>query len=458
MSDVSAERVPVKGLIGVAIDVSGSMKASVNNAAHSPTGRLDSFWRALREARDRIFTAGTVSPASVSTELEIFVYIFGLSHISGGVCDLLALLKAAEQPDAVNLDDVTPEDLPGSGLIAGFLSGLAASSGPSAPEVELEKIAATYGRSGWDKLASAYLPDPGQLEQLVVRLRSQPGVARLLANLLPAGVSESYLTRGAQAVRVRRMLGYTGGSKDAADGRGRSIGGAAAKKARDMITPSQIRDAREARELMLYLARPVNSRESESEAVSRIRDKIGELLFERVREIGNVTLKLEEVAEKLLPGQDGASQMVEEFIYGGTPMRQTASMASDRFKQEIQRRGDGAQATLVLITDGLSMDGDPSRLLGDMRSSDITIVSCYVTDHDVIEPRRIPGSMRDDWDAGARLLFGAASQVPRDHFYLRHLAKMNWVIEDNPRLFIQINHSDLIAEVIRMLTLPAAPQ
>jgi hypothetical protein len=91
-------RRPTKALIGLAIDVSGSMAESMpRELAGDSSSRLQAVRGSLehvgREAR-RI--AGTL-PERERSDVRLFAYGFGLRLGGLGVCDLLTLLKAARE-------------------------------------------------------------------------------------------------------------------------------------------------------------------------------------------------------------------------------------------------------------------------------------------------------------------------------------------------------------------------
>jgi hypothetical protein len=88
-------------LIGVAVDVSGSMQGSIRNCSGRSQSRFESF----REALVRVVTEGRQRAEELArgggpaeAEALVFVYAFGLS-VRPEVADLFALLAAAEGVD-----------------------------------------------------------------------------------------------------------------------------------------------------------------------------------------------------------------------------------------------------------------------------------------------------------------------------------------------------------------------
>jgi soluble P-type ATPase len=84
-----------KSLIGIAVDVSGSMAESIKNDSNRQISRLQSFNESLnRLAKQAKETIQENRSRQIDTTVEVFAYAFGLR--SGGVCDLLSLMKVGK--------------------------------------------------------------------------------------------------------------------------------------------------------------------------------------------------------------------------------------------------------------------------------------------------------------------------------------------------------------------------
>jgi hypothetical protein len=78
--------------------------------------------------------------------------------------------------------------------------------------------------------------------------------------------------------------------------------------------------------------------------------------------------------------------MSNDVLGGVTPMRATLQEVSERFKRE--RRGHpNANCTLFIASDGVTTDGDPEPPARVMAKAGVKIVSCFVSAHNVLEPR-----------------------------------------------------------------------
>src|SRR3990172_7110615 len=101
-------------LIGIAVDLSGSMKQSIHNETGEPFSRIQSFRKSLsqlvKEASNIIDKQGK----NENTIAEIFIYAFGLQDVFGesdlittNVSDLLTFLKISHTLNAPEQSGVT---------------------------------------------------------------------------------------------------------------------------------------------------------------------------------------------------------------------------------------------------------------------------------------------------------------------------------------------------------------
>ena len=325
-------------LVGVAVDVSGSMQGSIRNRHGTKQSRFQSFQEALsrvvrasQERAEELAQSGDPG----SAEALVFAYAFGLSG-SPEVVDLLALLAAAE--------DVTT---------------------------------------------------PGEIERLKQRYAEE--------------IRQRYSGYGGLAT-LARSSGF-GGLVDQ------------------------------------YAASARTSAEEE------VREKIKEEIMGRVRKRlaarGEVTLTLTELA-RLWSAGPASFDHAEHFIFGGTPMRQCLEQLADRFAAEAGKLPTGGHKFLVLVSDGEPTDGDPRSALEHIRSQGVFVVSCLVTDADVLEPRRLYAEPRAEWNKAARLMFEAASPVEDDEVYRELLEGLGWSVAAKSRLFTQINHSEMMNEFLTL--------
>jgi hypothetical protein len=113
---------------------------------------------------------------------------------------------------------------------------------------------------------------------------------------------------------------------------------------------------------------------------------------------------------------------------------------------------------LFLLSDGMPNRGTDRAVLekaATLRARGTLIVSCYVTDHDTTERRRLYGCAPPGWPDGANLLFNCASEVPEPSAFMDYLIENGWTVDAGGRFFAQINQSEVLEEFLNAVIGPA---
>lgn len=183
----------------------------------------------------------------------------------------------------------------------------------------------------------------------------------------------------------------------------------------------------------------------------RIVGEVASVVLAEAGELGDSTLTAEKLAalfDEAPIAQD--ARLLDHLLYGSTPMAAAASQIRDRF---LRLGTEGYEhRTLLIISDGEPTDGDPRPALEEIRSSGIDVIACYVTNDDIADPRTLHGSPLPHWAAGAKLMWDIASPIDESGPAARLLLSNGWSIEQNARLFVQVNHSDVLKEFVRVAT------
>ncbi len=327
-------------LVAVALDVSGSMEANINNRVGDAQSRLEAFQNALQDGteRSREFLN---SVERMDTPVRVFSYAFGLRM--GDVCDLFSMMKAAD------------------GVIS--------------PE-EIETLKQRYTAEVTRRYSSSSLG----------------GYESLARDLLGSGAVDS-LIAGARA-------------------------------------------------------------NAEKEVRERILSHVQGRLSSRLTEIGDTTITLNELV-KLWKGSRQSFADAEGMIFGATPMCRALEAIRERFTRELVCCGRDKPATvLLLVSDGESTDGDPIQLAQQVKDMGVTVIGCYITDHDVLEPRHLLNSVGQTWPKGAKDMFEMASELPANSVFARHLLREGWRLSDRAKAFVQVNHSEVLRELVSLALSP----
>ncbi|MGH9199448.1 MAG: hypothetical protein ACRD1T_27420, partial [Acidimicrobiia bacterium] len=191
--------------------------------------------------------------------------------------------------------------------------------------------------------------------------------------------------------------------------------------------------------------------QAEQSIRERIVGEISGLLQRKAEEIGDSTLTADEVVQMWEGGGGTTLDEIEPLIYGMTPMTAAASAIEARFGRTKASLGGNPESALLVVSDGEPSDGDPRPGFEAMRGSGIVVVSCFVTDDNVADPRVLVGAPQPSWSSGARLMFEIASPVDEREPFARYLLGQGWAIEPGARLFVQVNHSTVLEEFVRMI-------
>ncbi|CAG2214111.1 unnamed protein product [Mytilus edulis] len=142
---------------------------------------------------------------------------------------------------------------------------------------------------------------------------------------------------------------------------------------------------------------------------------------------------------------DELMELVEPFIYERTPLfsaieEETTVFLKDQFSDH--------KKLLSVLSDGDPTDkGELEKASFGFKSLDVTIVTCFITRSNDVEPKRLFSEEHSLWEDGAKFLFRLSSILLTDRLYRSIFVKRGWNIDINnneTRLFIQVNHPDNI--------------
>ena len=156
-------------------------------------------------------------------------------------------------------------------------------------------------------------------------------------------------------------------------------------------------------------------------------------------------------------------EAIKPYIYGGTPMCSSLRDAENTFRQATTT----GPKVLFILSDGEAGDGDPRIIAERLRTSDVTIVTCFLTseviesrrlyspDHcffltsEVIESRRLYSPDHCFESKGKRWLFEMSSIMHNTHAPVHYLVDAGWELPScgECRLFVQANSLDVVNEL-----------
>ncbi len=142
---------------------------------------------------------------------------------------------------------------------------------------------------------------------------------------------------------------------------------------------------------------------------------------------------------------DRLMKTVEPFIYGRTPLRKALSEARSIFgeKEYINHR-----KLLFVLSDGDPTDEEEKDSHPDFAEMGVHVMCCYITTDDLLDPKRLYSSQADV-QKSAGFMFNLSTSVSTQQLPSTIFVKRGWtvdVVDNETKLFCQVNHPDLIEE------------
>lgn len=441
-------------IVGFTIDVSGSMKQSIRNNDSKEENRFESFQESLKnlskEAKKEIEMS---QQEGNEASIDVFVYAFGLKDTDYG--DLITLIELGKQIlDQPKKEDNTPLQIYDN------------------PYEELAAISKQYGIKDMEKYIKwgKDILNPEEAQRLTRRLHQYPRIAERLMGLLP----ESFSEVEGRVVEDTKQGAVEGGCKGVLSGVALTVigalvggpfgaawigslglvgGGLGAGIGADSAKKASIDRERKQLEKPESLARELANASSDDEVRKIIIREVGSVLEEELRKVSDMTLPLEEVAD-LLDNRGDYLEDIEPLIYGMTPMQGALKAVKSRFEKELDRLPKDTIPVLFILSDGQPTDGNPLPVTEALKQAGIHIVSCFVTNQNIVHPRKLFDVPETEWSDGARLMFNMASSIGQDSVFTRFLLELGWTMPAKPKLFVQVNHTEVLEEFIRVVLSP----
>ena len=142
---------------------------------------------------------------------------------------------------------------------------------------------------------------------------------------------------------------------------------------------------------------------------------------------------------------DELMDIVRPHIYYSTPLMTTLRSARDLFAMS---KVSGHRKLLFILSDGEPTDcNDPP--LQELSDLGVTTVCCFIAADRIDDPRHLYSTEQMPWDKAAKRMFAMSSSIETQTIPRTIFVKRGWKIdiENNiTRLFVQVNHPDIIEE------------
>ena len=147
---------------------------------------------------------------------------------------------------------------------------------------------------------------------------------------------------------------------------------------------------------------------------------------------------------------------IKPYIYGETPLYESIERATNLMR--TSKVSSHEKVLFVLSDgeprDGAIDDHwRKSEAVSGFKDAEVNVVSCFVTDSTTIEPKRLYSEMKPDWQEGAQFLFSLSSILTTQSIPRTMFDKRKWSIDfenNETRLFLQVNHPDHLGDACNL--------
>ncbi|KAL8387083.1 hypothetical protein RB595_010170 [Gaeumannomyces hyphopodioides] len=172
-----------------------------------------------------------------------------------------------------------------------------------------------------------------------------------------------------------------------------------------------------------------------------------ELIPRPVAEVVSLLERLQRHSDTSSSASHGSDQDSEEleslkrYMYGKTPMRQALEKSLGVFAKHALYEN----RVLVLVSDGLSTDGDPSEPGRQLRRKGVSIATVYLTDRRQGLDRRLYYKEDSNWNNGQLTLFRLAARVSGVSHPIPVLTSVGWEVPSEGEVALHATVSSTMA-------------
>ena len=143
-----------------------------------------------------------------------------------------------------------------------------------------------------------------------------------------------------------------------------------------------------------------------------------------------------------------AIDSVSSYIFGETSMVTALKEAKEIFDSHA----DINQKVLFVFSGGVATDGNPIDIAQELKSSNVTIVTCYLTSDSIPEPEGLVDTEDPSWCKCARDLYHMSSAMPNTSIPITYLIDYGWKLplSGESRLFVQANSLDVADKLCKV--------
>ena len=136
----------------------------------------------------------------------------------------------------------------------------------------------------------------------------------------------------------------------------------------------------------------------------------------------------------------------DKFMFGATPIRNAIKKASLRL---MDVNFSQHKKILITISDGEFSDKFLPEATTLLKDSGVTIISLHISNKNIVS--QLVEKAERNWSVGAKIMFEMSSTSLEGDGVSQALAKLDYKMEYGKKLFIQVNHSQAIEDILDAL-------
>lgn len=426
-SPIICLQAPAPTVIGLLLDVSGSMEQALNigTSIHAHENRMTAVFEALKKI--------VCCEYGNCRDDFIFVEMFGLSLDRIKSCDLISLLCGY-----LDETSIPPEfqrwlnDNPEGKWLMQF-------------SVVFAEVVTALKKFKTGKNALASLIESERFDHVLVWL---PCIKKDIdALLLYCALCENRDKMCAMAGMISKVSSVAASTVDVTS----NVVGMVFGSVFIMFSPTKIdlHDIMNKQVTERFIDNGIDS-DAYRFAMKTVSEYLSAIKLYKVNDVADLVKRFEERENCV----NDFSERMKEVLFGDTPLRNSMISAQSVFGG--RKVPVPANKILFVISDGESTDGDPLPIAEKMKRENVTIVTCFLTARNILQPRKLCCTADVMWSNGEKTLFNMSSERSCFDRPLSALPKSGWAlpVEGDCKLFVRANSLEVVNEFCGLVSNP----
>lgn len=168
------------------------------------------------------------------------------------------------------------------------------------------------------------------------------------------------------------------------------------------------------------------------------------------------TLPIQNLPTLLQPYREAKLSIEELPIFGASVMGQALTQTFGRFQREmLMPKNKKLRPVLLVISDGEVIDQvDALPITEKLKELGVIVICCFLANKNIGCPWVLRNRTCWFWPPDTKLMFSMASSVDDWPEFGKRLKDSRFVVKKRAKLFVQINHSEYLENVVNAVLLP----